>query len=236
MQIHIQAPLPGDILVFMTGQEDIETTCEALAEKVSKLENPLPLLILPIYSQLAADLQAKIFEPAPDGVRKVVVATNIAETSLTIDGIRYVVDSGYCKLKTYNPRLGMDALLLCPASQSSANQRSGRAGRTGPGKCYRLFTASAYMSELLESNVPEIQRTNLSHVVLLLKTLGVKNLLDFPFLDPPPAANIMKSMLGLWLLGAIQSEGELTDLGRRMSSFPLDPALSSLLFMGGRRE
>lgn len=232
LEIHVQASLPGDILIFMTGQEDIEATCEALAEKVKRLENPRPLLILPIYSQLPADLQAKIFEPAPDGCRKVIVATNIAETSLTIDGIRYVIDSGFCKLKTYNPRLGMDALLLCPASQSSANQRSGRAGRTGPGKCYRLFTASAYMNELLETNVPEIQRTNLSHVVLLLKTLGVRELLEFPFLDPPPVENILKSMLGLWLLGAIDANGDLTELGRRMAVFPLDPALSSLLFKG----
>ena len=232
VQLHIQAPIPGDILIFMTGQEDIETTCEVLAEKVSKLENPRPLLILPIYSQLATDLQAKIFEPAPEGTRKVVVATNIAETSLTIDGIQYVIDSGYCKLKTYNPRLGMDALLLCPASQSSANQRGGRAGRTGPGKCYRLFTSAAYVSELLETNVPEIQRTNLSHVILLLKTLGVEDVLDFPFLDPPPAENVLKSMLGLWLLGALDSKGILTELGQRMSIFPLDPALSSLLFMG----
>lgn len=232
LEIHVQAPLPGDILIFMTGQEDIETTCEALAEKIKRLEKPRPLLILPIYSQLPADLQAKIFEPAPDGVRKVVVATNIAETSLTIDGIRYVIDSGFCKLKTYNPRLGMDALLPCPASQSSVNQRSGRAGRTGPGKCYRLFTASAYVNELFETNVPEIQRTNLSHVVLLLKTLGVKNLLEFPFLDPPPAENILKSMLGLWLIGALDTNGNLTELGRRMATFPLDPALSSLLFRG----
>lgn len=232
VQIHIQAPLPGDILIFMTGQEDIETTCEAIAEKIGKLEKPRPLLILPIYSQLAADLQAKIFEPAPEGYRKIVVATNIAETSLTIDGIRYVIDSGYCKLKTYNPRMGMDALLICPASQSSANQRSGRAGRTGPGKCYRLFTSSAYVTEMLDTNVPEIQRTNLSHVVLLLKTLGVKDILDFPFLDPPPAENILKSMLGLWLLGALDLDGKLTQLGKKMAIFPLDPALSNLVFRG----
>lgn len=234
MQIHLQAPLPGDVLVFMSGQEDIETTCECLADKLSRLDNPRPLLVLPIYSQLAADLQVKIFEPAPKGTRKVIVASNIAETSLTIDGIQYVVDSGFCKLKTYNPRLGMDALLLCPAAQSSVNQRSGRAGRTGPGKCYRLFTAAAYSMEMLETNVPEIQRTNLSHVVLLLKSLGVKDLLDFPFLDPPPAENILKSMLGLWLLGALDANGNLTQLGRRMSSFPLDPALSGLMFMGER--
>ncbi len=236
MQIHLKASVPGDILVFMSGQEDIETTCESLAEKLSKLENPRPLLILPIYSQLAADLQAKIFDPAPKGARKVVVASNIAETSLTIEGIKYVVDSGFCKLKTYNPRLGMDALLLCPIAQSSAMQRAGRAGRTGPGKCYRLFTAPAFQLEMLQTNVPEIQRTNLGHVVLLLKSLGVSDLLDFPFLDPPPAENILKSMLGLWLLGALDTEGNLTELGKRMSVFPLDPALSALLFIGEKHR
>lgn len=234
LQLHIQAPLPGDILIFMTGQEDIEATCETLAEEIRKRENPRPILILPIFSQLAADLQAKIFEPAPEGTRKVIVATNIAETSLTIDGIKYVIDSGFCKLKTYNPKLGMDALLLCPASQSSANQRAGRAGRTGPGKCYRLFTSFAFETELLETNVPEIQRTNLSHVVLLLKTLGVKDLLEFPFLDPPPKDIILRSMHGLWLLGALDNHGDLTDLGRKMSTFPLDPGLSALLFIGQR--
>lgn len=232
LQLHIQAPLPGDVLIFMTGQEDIEATCETLAEEIGKRENPRPILILPIFSQLAADLQAKIFEPAPDGTRKVIVATNIAETSLTINGIKYVIDSGFCKLKTYNPRLGMDALLLCPASQSSVNQRAGRAGRTGPGKCYRLFTSSAFQTELLETNVPEIQRTNLSHVVLLLKTLGVKDLLEFPFLDSPPKDIILRSMHGLWLLGALDKHGDLTDLGRKMSTFPLDPGLSALLFIG----
>eukprot|EP00172_Hildenbrandia_rubra_P001067 Plantae.Rhodophyta-Hildenbrandia_rubra.ctg1640.p1 GENE.Plantae.Rhodophyta-Hildenbrandia_rubra.ctg1640~~Plantae.Rhodophyta-Hildenbrandia_rubra.ctg1640.p1 ORF type:complete len:897 (+),score=164.42 Plantae.Rhodophyta-Hildenbrandia_rubra.ctg1640:444-3134(+) len=234
MQVHLQAPIPGDILVFMSGQEDIEATCEVLAEKLDKLDNPPPSLILPIYSQLATDLQAKVFQPAPEGTRKIVVATNIAETSLTIDGILYVIDSGYCKLKTYNPRVGMDALLLCPVSQASADQRAGRAGRTGPGKCYRLFTAGAYAHEMLETNVPEIQRTNLGHVILLLKSLGVRNLVEFPFLDPPPAENINKSMLGLWQLGALDGGGELTDVGRRMSAFPLDPTLSALIFAGER--
>lgn len=232
VQLHIQAPLPGDILIFMTGQEDIEATCETLAEEIGKRNNPRPILIVPIYSQLAADMQAKIFEAAPEGTRKVVVATNIAETSVTIHGIKYVIDAGYCKLKTYNPRLGMDALLLCPASQASVNQRAGRAGRTGPGKCYRLFTNAAYSTELLESNVPEIQRTNLSHVVLLLKTLGVDNVLDFPFLDPPPRGNILGSMHGLWLLGALGADGDVTQLGQRMAIFPLDPALSALIFIG----
>ncbi|GJQ12399.1 hypothetical protein GpartN1_g4190.t1 [Galdieria partita] len=234
LQIHLQAAIPGDILVFMTGQEDIEVTCETIASRLEKLEGAKPLLILPIYSQLASDLQARIFEPAPEGTRKVVVATNIAETSLTVDGVKYVVDSGFCKLKTYNPRIGMDALLLCPISQASASQRAGRAGRTGPGRCYRLYTEYAFSHEMLPANVPEIQRTNLGHVVLLLKSLGVSDLLHFPFMDPPPPENIVKSMLGLWFLGALDGGGRLTDLGKRMSSFPLDPPLSAMILAGQR--
>ena len=138
LQIHLSQP-PGDILIFMTGQEDIETTCDVVAERLATVDGALPLSILPIYSQLPADMQAKIFERAGDGARKCIVATNIAETSLTVDGIRYVVDSGYYKLKTYNPKIGMDALQIYPISQANANQRSGRAGRTGPGCAFPPF-------------------------------------------------------------------------------------------------
>ncbi|KAF7796079.1 hypothetical protein EIP86_007250 [Pleurotus ostreatoroseus] len=132
LQIHLSLP-PGDILVFMTGQEDIEITCQVVNERLSQLDDPAPLAVLPIYSQMPADLQAKIFEPTADGRRKVIVATNIAETSLTVDGILYVVDAGYSKLKVYNPKVGMDALQITPISQANANQRTGRAGRTGSG-------------------------------------------------------------------------------------------------------
>lgn len=232
LQLHIQASIPGDILIFMTGQEDIEATCETLAEEINKRTNPKPVLILPIYSQLPSDLQAKIFQPADEGVRKVIVATNIAETSLTINGIKYVIDCGYCKLKSYNPRLGIDSLLVCPTSQSSINQRSGRAGRTGPGKCYRLFTKASYETELLEMSIPEIQRTNLSHVILLLKNLGIKKILDFHFIDKPSNEIILRSMYSLWLIGALNIIGELTELGKKMSIFPLDPGLSNLIFIG----
>ncbi|GFN95991.1 pre-mRNA-splicing factor ATP-dependent RNA helicase prp16-like [Plakobranchus ocellatus] len=132
LQVHLGG-MAGDILVFMPGQEDIEVTCELIAERLGELDDAPVLAILPIYSQLPSDLQAKIFQKAPDGVRKCVVATNIAETSLTVDGIMFVIDSGYCKLKVYNPKIGMDALQIFPISQANANQRSGRAGRTGPG-------------------------------------------------------------------------------------------------------
>ncbi|KAL0408496.1 UNVERIFIED_CONTAM: Pre-splicing factor ATP-dependent RNA helicase DEAH7 [Sesamum radiatum] len=235
MMIHITSA-PGDILIFMTGQDEIEATCYALSERMEQLiatkkEAP-KLLILPIYSQLPADLQAKIFQKAEDGARKCIVATNIAETSLTVDGIFYVIDTGYGKIKVYNPRMGMDALQVFPVSRAAADQRAGRAGRTGPGTCYRLYTESAYLNEMLPSPVPEIQRTNLGNVVLLLKSLKIDNLLDFDFMDPPPQENILNSMYQLWVLGALNNVGDLTDLGWKMVEFPLDPPLAKMLLMG----
>uniref|UniRef100_H3CVC9 Pre-mRNA-splicing factor ATP-dependent RNA helicase PRP16 n=1 Tax=Tetraodon nigroviridis TaxID=99883 RepID=H3CVC9_TETNG len=230
LQIHLSG-LIGDILIFMPGQEDIEVTSDQIVERLEELENAPPLAVLPIYSQLPSDLQAKIFQKAPDGVRKCIVATNIAETSLTVDGIMYVVDSGYCKLKVFNPRIGMDALQVFPISQANANQRSGRAGRTGPGQCYRLYTQSAYKNEMLTTTIPEIQRTNLANVVLLLKSLGVQDLLLFHFMDPPPEDNMLNSMYQLWILGALDNTGALTPTGRLMVEFPLDPALSKMLIV-----
>uniref|UniRef100_A0A0C9RLQ8 RNA helicase n=1 Tax=Wollemia nobilis TaxID=56998 RepID=A0A0C9RLQ8_9CONI len=236
MSIHITCP-PGDILIFMTGQDEIEATCYALAERMDQLEastknRVTQLSILPIYSQLPSDLQAKIFQKAENGARKCIVATNIAETSLTVDGILYVIDSGYGKLKVYNPRMGMDALQVFPTSRAAADQRAGRAGRTGPGTCYRLYTETAYQNEMLPNPVPEIQRTNLGNVVLLLKSLNIENLLDFDFMDPPPQDNILNSMYQLWVLGALDNVGRLTSLGRKMVEFPLDPPLAKMLLTG----
>jgi len=219
----------GDILVFMTGQEDIEVTCELIKERLDALNDPPKLSILPIYSQMPADLQAKIFDKAAPGVRKVIVATNIAETSLTVDGIMYVVDAGYSKLKVYNPRMGMDTLQITPISQANASQRAGRAGRTGPGKAFHLFTEAAFKDELYIQTIPEIQRTNLSNTVLLLKSLGVKDLLDFDFMDPPPQDTITTSLFDLWALGALNNIGDLTTIGRKMTAFPMDPSLAKLL-------
>ncbi|TNN87585.1 Pre-mRNA-splicing factor ATP-dependent RNA helicase PRP16 [Liparis tanakae] len=230
LQIHLSG-LIGDILIFMPGQEDIEVTSDQIVERLEDLDNAPALTVLPIYSQLPSDLQAKIFQKAPDGVRKCIVATNIAETSLTVDGIMFVVDAGYCKLKVFNPRIGMDALQVYPISQANANQRSGRAGRTGPGQCYRLYTQSAYKNEMLTTTIPEIQRTNLANVVLLLKSLGVQDLLLFHFMDPPPEDNMLNSMYQLWILGALDNTGGLTPTGRLMVEFPLDPALSKMLIV-----
>lgn len=235
LQVHL-TPNEGDMLIFMPGQEDIEVTCEVLEERLSEIENAPELSILPIYSQLPSDLQAKIFQKSADGVRKCVVATNIAETSLTVDGIIYVIDSGYCKLKVYNPRIGMDALQIYPISQANANQRSGRAGRTGPGQAYRLYTQRQYKDELLALTVPEIQRTNLANTVLLLKSLGVVDLLQFHFMDPPPQDNILNSLYQLWILGALDHTGALTTLGRQMAEFPLDPPQCQMLIVACQME
>jgi ATP-dependent RNA helicase DHX8/PRP22 len=231
MQIHLTEP-PGDILVFLTGQEEIDTACEILFERLKSLGPEAPeLLILPVYSALPSEMQTRIFEPSPPGSRKVIIATNIAETSLTIDGIFYVVDPGFVKQKVYTPKTGMDSLVVTPISQAQAKQRAGRAGRTGPGKCYRLYTERAYRDEMLATNVPEIQRTNLASTVLSLKAMGINDLLSFDFMDPPPMETLIMAMEQLHALSALDDEGLLTKLGRRMAEFPLEPQLSKTLIM-----
>ena len=225
-QIHITQGR-GDILVFLTGQEEIEAAEANLQETARKLGSKVPeMLICPIYANLPSDLQAKIFEPTPAGARKVVLATNIAETSLTIDGIVYVIDPGYVKENIFNPRTGMESLVVTPCSRASAGQRAGRAGRVGPGKCFRLYTKQAYMNELDENSTPEIQRTNLTGTILLLKSLGINDLLDFDFMDPPPTDTIVRAVEQLYALGALNNAGELTKIGRQMAEFPTDPMLA----------
>jgi pre-mRNA-splicing factor ATP-dependent RNA helicase DHX16 len=225
-QIHITQGR-GDILVFLTGQEEIEAAEANLAETSRKLGSKIPeMIICPIYASLPSELQSKIFEPTPPNARKVVLATNIAETSLTIDGIVYVIDPGFVKENVYNPRTGMESLVVTPCSRASANQRSGRAGRVGPGKCFRLYTKWAFYNELDENTTPEIQRTNLNSVVLLLKSLGINDLIEFDFMDPPPAETLIRALEQLYALGALNDRGELTKIGRQMAEFPTDPMLA----------
>ncbi|PAV22044.1 P-loop containing nucleoside triphosphate hydrolase [Pyrrhoderma noxium] len=194
MQIHLSEP-KGDILLFLTGQEEIDTACEILYERA----------------------------------RKVIIATNYAETSITIDGIYYVIDPGFVKQNAYDPRLGMDSLVVTPISQAQARQRAGRAGRTGPGKCYRLYTEVAYRNEMLPNPIPEIQRSNLSHTILMLKAMGVNDLLNFDFMDPPPAQTLLTALEQLYALSALDDEGLLTRLGRKMADFPMEPPLAKML-------
>ncbi|KAI2733487.1 hypothetical protein CBS147332_502 [Penicillium roqueforti] len=229
MQIHLTEP-QGDILLFLTGQEEIDTACEILFERMKALGPTVPeLVVLPVYSALPSEMQSRIFDPAPPGGRKVVIATNIAETSITIDQIYYVIDPGFVKQNAYDPKLGMDSLVVTPISQAQAKQRAGRAGRTGPGKCFRLYTEAAYQSEMLPTTIPEIQRQNLSHTILMLKAMGINDLLHFDFMDPPPTNTMLTALEELYALSALDDEGLLTRLGRKMADFPMEPALAKVL-------
>ena len=229
MQIHLAEP-SGDILLFLTGRDEIDTSCEILYERMKALGPSVPeLIILPVYSALPSEMQSRIFEPAPPGSRKVVIATNIAETSITIDQIYYVIDPGFVKQNAYDPKLGMDSLVVTPISQAQAKQRAGRAGRTGPGKCFRLYTEAAYQSEMLPTSIPEIQRQNLSTTILMLKAMGINDLLHFDFMDPPPTNTMLTALEELYALSALDDEGLLTRLGRKMADFPMEPALAKVL-------
>eukprot|EP01065_Artemidia_motanka_P038090 TRINITY_DN4695_c2_g1_i1.p1 TRINITY_DN4695_c2_g1~~TRINITY_DN4695_c2_g1_i1.p1 ORF type:complete len:919 (+),score=309.97 TRINITY_DN4695_c2_g1_i1:171-2927(+) len=230
LQVHIRQPTPGDILIFLCGQDEIEECHEDLQRKTQGLGTKIKEVILhPIYSTLPTDQQAKIFEPTPPNARKIVIATNIAETSLTIDGIVFVIDCGYCKQKSFNPRTSMEALQVVPISKAQAQQRAGRAGRTQPGKCFRLYTANSFRNELDDAQIPEIQRTNLGNVVLMLKSIGIHELLKFDFMDPPPPDTLLRALEQLFALGALNDKGQLTKMGRMMAEFPLDPQLSKTL-------
>jgi len=237
LQIHISQPLDGDILVFLTGQEEIETATEILTKRTQALGSRIPeLIVCPIYANLPSEQQAKIFEKTPTQARKVVLATNIAETSLTINGICYVIDTGFNKQNSYDARSGMESLMVTPVSQAAANQRAGRAGRTQPGKCFRLFTSYSFQHELEPNTIPEIMRTNMCNVVLMLKSLGINDLLNFDFMDRPPPDTLIRSLEQLYALGALNDRGELTKLGRRMAEFPLDPMLSKSVIASEKYE
>ena len=213
IQIHILEG-EGDILLFLTGEEEIEQACKEIRAEVKKLGSDVgDMLVVPLYSSLPPAQQQRIFEPAPPknkkGVagRKCVVATNIAETSLTIDGIVYVIDPGFAKQKMYNPRLRVESLLVSPISKASAKQRAGRAGRTRPGKCFRLYPESAFERELKENTYPEILRSNLNSVVLTLLKLGIKDIVHFDYMDPPSPETLMRALEELNYLGALSDEG-----------------------------
>ncbi|KAJ2082437.1 hypothetical protein H4R24_001605 [Coemansia sp. RSA 988] len=229
LQIHASQP-KGDILVFLTGQDEIEQAQESLTQSMKALGSRVQeLIVCPIYANLPSELQARIFEPTPEGARKVVLATNIAETSITIDGVVYVIDPGFVKQNSYNPRSGMESLQVVPCSRASASQRAGRAGRIGPGKCFRMYTQHAFLTEMEDNTPPEILRTNLSSVVLMLKCIGINNLIDFDFMDPPSPAVLQHSLEHLYALGALNDRGDLTKLGRRMAEFPMDPMMAKAL-------
>jgi pre-mRNA-splicing factor ATP-dependent RNA helicase DHX15/PRP43 len=238
LQIHATEP-DGDILLFLTGEEEIEDACRKISLEADELVREAdagPLKVYPLYGSLPPQQQQKIFDPAPPARapggrpgRKCIVSTNIAETSLTIDGIVYVVDPGFSKQKVYNPRIRVESLLVSPISKASAQQRAGRAGRTRPGKCFRLYTEGAFKKELIEQTYPEILRSNLSMTVLQLKKLGIDDLVHFDLMDPPAPETLMRALEELNYLACLDDEGDLTHMGRLASEFPLDPSIAVML-------
>ena len=229
-QIHQTEKKGGDILIFLTGREEISTAIQKLSELAADLPAKAHALqAMPLYAGLTTAEQMYVFSPAPENTRKCIVATNIAEASVTVPGIVHVIDCGFVKLRAYSPLTGIDALVVTPLSQASATQRAGRAGRTQPGKCFRLYTQAAY-SALSSNTPPEIQRSNLAPLVLQLKALGIDNVVRFPFLSAPPAQLMVRAMELLFSLGAVDDYAKLTSpLGTRMAELAVPPMMAKCL-------
>lgn len=215
---------PGDILMFLPGEQMIKDTITRLYSLPTRSQ----LHILPLYGRLSKEEQDAVFPPAPEGKRKVVVATNIAETSITIDGVTAVIDSGLSKTNFYNPRTYTSALVEGAISRASANQRKGRAGRTRPGRCYRLYSKRDFDNRPLFQE-DEIYRTDLSEVVLRMAELGIRDFEEFDFISSPGRGNILGAVETLRLLDAIGDDRDLTSIGRMMAVFPLLPRHSRII-------
>ena len=220
----------GDILIFLSGEKPIK---ECLARLAGCPVNKR-LHLLPLYGRLSKEEQERVFDPPPEGKSKVVIATNIAETSVTIDGITTVIDSGLAKMNYYNPKTYTSSLIEGPISKASCNQRKGRAGRTQPGVCYRLYSKKDFDHRDLFT-LEEIYRTDLSEVVLRMAELGIYDVEDFDFISPPGSQGIIGALETLLLLDAINHDRELTEIGRMMVEFPLIPRHSRMIVEAIRR-
>lgn len=218
----------GDILVFLPGEREIRETAEALHQRVDDRTE-----ILALYARLATGDQDRVFRPS--GRRRIVLATNVAETSLTVPGIRYVIDPGYARISRYTARRKIQRLPIEAISRASANQRKGRCGRVGPGVCFRLYSEADYNARE-EFTQPEILRTNLAGAVLQMKALGLGEIESFPFIEPPPKGMVRDALHTLFELGAIDGAGELTAIGRELSRLPVDPRIGRMLIAGAREH
>lgn len=231
MKIHLTEP-PGDVLVFFTGQEEIEMGGEQLFRWMEQLRShgtPLPdMVVLPLTATMPQEVQSRVFEETPPGRRKVVLATNVAETSITISNLYYVVDSGYCKQSIFDPKQEMEQLKVMPISQAQAKQRAGRAGRIGPGKCYRIYTEAQFRGDMVSETVPDIMRSSLFHVTLQLKAMGI-DLFNVDLMDAPPRETVVSALEKLRYLEALDDDGLLTPLGGRMAQLAIDPSQSKTL-------
>ncbi|KAI8466158.1 MAG: DEAH-box nuclear pre-mRNA splicing factor [Monoraphidium minutum] len=231
LQIHTRQP-PGDVLVFLTGQAEIEKAVAAINAAVCALPagSAADLLVLPLYASLPPEMQLRVFRSGPGGARRCIVATNVAETSITVEGVVYVVDSGVVKQKHYHPSSGMDSLDVVPISRVQATQRAGRAGRTRPGMCFRLYTRLYFESQMPDASLPEIQRSGLAGAVLHLKALRLPlDVLAFDFLDPPARGALEEALKRLHVIDAIDADGDITPLGRAAAAMPLEPDLARAL-------
>ena len=215
---------PGDVLVFLSSEREIRETAETLAKRFAA-----SIEILPLFGRLAASDQHRVFHPG--GKRRVVLATNIAETSLTVPGIRYVIDTGFARISRFNPRTKVQRLPIEPVSQASADQRAGRCGRLGPGICIRLYSEEDYQ-ERERFTPPEILRTNLASVILQMKVMGLGDLESFPFLDPPDARAAREGVRLLQDLRALDDAAEPTEIGRQLARFPVDPRIGRIVLAG----
>lgn len=229
-EIHYKMPLPGDILVFLTGQETVENLEALCSEYAHSMPQSVPkLLILPLFAALPQSAQQRVFFRTPTRTRKVILSTNVAETSITVPGVRYVIDCGKHKRKQFRTRLGLDSLLVKPISKSSAKQRAGRAGREAPGMCYRLYGETDYLA-LEPDNDPEILRCDLGHALLMIKARGIDELADFPFLTSPPRDALEKALLQLLQIGGLDKKtGKISKIGMQMARLPLPTRLGRVL-------
>ncbi|MEJ1273192.1 DEAH (Asp-Glu-Ala-His) box polypeptide 33 [Cricetulus griseus] len=236
-QIHQEAPSSQDILVFLTGQEEIEAMSKTCRDIAKHLPDGCPaMLVLPLYASLPYSQQLRVFQGAPKGYRKVIISTNIAETSITITGIKYVVDTGMVKAKKYNPDSGLEVLAVQRVSKTQAWQRTGRAGREDSGICYRLYTEDEF-DKFEKMTVPEIQRCNLASVILQLLAMKVPNVLTFDFMSKPSPDHIQAAIAQLDLLGALEHKDDqltLTPIGRKMAAFPLEPKFAKTILLSSK--
>jgi ATP-dependent RNA helicase HrpA len=222
------ADLPGDVLVFLSGEREIRDTAETLTGRLGPGTE-----VLPLYARLAAREQHRVFHPS-GAAKRVVLATNVAETSLTVPGIRSVVDPGTARISRYSARLKVQRLPIEPVSQASADQRKGRCGRVAEGVCVRLYSEEDF-AERPRFTDPEILRTNLASVLLQMAALGLGAVEDFPFLDPPDRRQVRDGVNLLIELGAFDADAQLTGLGRRLARLPVDPRMGRMILEAGRR-
>jgi len=234
IRLHLHEGL-GHILVFLTGSEECEQavkrTHEILEDLISKGKEVPSALIFSLYGAQSSEDQHKVFESVDEDTRKIVYSTNIAETSITIDGVGFVIDSGHVKQKQYNPKTGMDCLMVVPISKVQAVQRMGRAGRTMEGKCLRMYSEKFFNEQMENTTMPEILRVNLTSLILTLKCIGIDDVLQFDYMERPDDDLIIEALKQLHILNAIEEDGKVNDFGREMCKLPMEPHFSKSLLI-----